>query len=141
MQLGVVIKIAIQIASALDAASAAGIVHRDIKPENVVVRPDGLVKILDFGLAKLGERRAPAVNEDAPTALQAKTDPGTIIGTVTYMSPEQVEGLDVDSRTDIFSLGTVLYEMVTGQLPLRGRRQGATVLRRLSSTISPKFQS
>src|SRR5947207_605183 len=99
MPLGAMIEIAIQIASALGAASAAGIVHRDIKPENVMVRPDGLVKVLDFGLAKLTERRA-TVNEDAPTAFQAKTDPGTIMGTVIYMSPEQVEGLEIDSRTD-----------------------------------------
>jgi len=140
MPLGTLIEIAIQIASALGAAHAAGIVHRDIKPENVMVRPDGLVKVLDFGLAKLAERRTATVNEDAPTAFQAKTDPGTVMGTVTYMSPEQVEGLDIDGRTDIFSLGTVLYEMITGQLPFTGQTAGAIFGAILHRTPTPPSQ-
>ena len=140
MPLGTLIEIAIQIASALGAAHAAGIVHRDIKPENVMVRPDGLVKVLDFGLAKLAERRTAPVNEDAPTAFQAKTDPGTVMGTVTYMSPEQVEGLDIDGRTDIFSLGTVLYEMITGQLPFTGQTAGAIFGAILHRTPTPPSQ-
>jgi eukaryotic-like serine/threonine-protein kinase len=114
--------IAAQVASALAAAHAAGITHRDIKPENVMVRPDGLVKVLDFGLAKLtGERtgewrsvRAGDLATLAPTP-PLSTDPGMLMGTVGYMSPEQVRGEDADAPSDIFSFGCVLYEMVTGR--------------------------
>ena len=114
-----VLDVATQIASALAAAHAAGIVHRDIKPENIMLRRDGIVKVLDFGLAKLTERLPPAsVDTEAPTTF--KTDPGTVVGTVIYMSPEQARGMPVDARTDIFSLGVVLYEMVTGCLPFEG---------------------
>ncbi|HEX4945566.1 MAG TPA: tetratricopeptide repeat protein, partial [Blastocatellia bacterium] len=105
----------VQIASALDAAHTAGIVHRDIKPENVMVRPDGLVKVLDFGLAKLTEQREMALS-DAPQ----QTAPGTVMGTVSYMSPEQARGLDVDARSDIFSLGVMLYELLAGRRPFEG---------------------
>ena len=104
-----------QIASALDAAHNAGIVHRDIKPENVMVRPDGLVKVLDFGLAKLTEQREITLS-DAPQ----QTAPGTVMGTVSYMSPEQARGLEVDARSDIFSLGVILYELLAGQRPFEG---------------------
>ncbi len=113
-----------QIADALSVAHEAGIVHRDIKPENVMVRRDGYVKVLDFGLAKLAHETATAANEvnsDAPTrAAPVNTEPGVMMGTANYMSPEQARGLEVDSRSDIWSLGVVLYEMVAGKLPFEG---------------------
>ncbi len=120
LKLGATLEVATQVASALSAAHAAGIVHRDIKPENVMLRRDGYVKVLDFGLAKLTERRARATDTDAPTSASVKTDPGTVMGTVTYISPEQARGMEVDARTDIFSLGVVLYEMISGRLPFEG---------------------
>ena len=120
--------IAIQIASALDAAHKAGIVHRDIKPENVMVRPDGLVKVLDFGLAKLTSQRAGGVDSQARTLVEGvKTQPGIILGTLRYMSPEQARGRDVDARSDIFSLGVVLYEMLTGQMLFAGETDADVV--------------
>jgi serine/threonine-protein kinase len=111
--------IAIQIASALVAAHRAGVVHRDIKPENVMVREDGIVKVLDFGLAKSIVRPAGQleVDTEAVTRAQVKTNPGVIFGTFAYMSPEQARGLTLDARTDIWSLGVVLYEMVGGRAP------------------------
>src|SRR6266498_4236902 len=121
MKLAEMLEIAIQAVSALVAGHAAGIIHRDIKPENVMLRRDGIVKVLDFGLAKLTERVPPQlVDADAPTRAVVKTDPGMVMGTAIYMSPEQARGLQVDARTDIFSLGVVLYEMVTGRLPFEG---------------------
>jgi eukaryotic-like serine/threonine-protein kinase len=119
MTLHDVLDIAAQIASALSAAHAAGIVHRDIKPENIMVRPDGFVKVLDFGLAKLTERQIPKVGADVPTAPRM-TEPGTIMGTAQYLSPEQARGLEVDTRTDIFSLSVLLYELLTGRVPFDG---------------------
>ena len=110
--------IAAQTAEALAAAHAAGIIHRDIKPENLMVRPDGYVKVLDFGLAKLLPK--PLVGPDDQTVPQNATVKGTILGTVSYMSPEQARGEDVDGRSDIFSLGVVLYEMVAGETPFAG---------------------
>jgi serine/threonine protein kinase/tetratricopeptide (TPR) repeat protein len=114
------IEIAAQIAAALSAAHEAGITHRDIKPENVMVRPDGLVKVLDFGLAKPTEPSPPVVETQAPTVAGSSTETGIIMGTPRYMSPEQARGLKADTRSDIFSLGVVLYEMVAGRAPFEG---------------------
>jgi serine/threonine protein kinase/Tol biopolymer transport system component len=115
-----ILDVAIQAASALAAAHATGIVHRDIKPENVMLRPDGYVKVLDFGLAKLTQKLPTSGDTEAPTIAKLDTDPGTVIGTVNYMSPEQARGQSVDARTDIFSLGVVLYEMIAGCMPFDG---------------------
>src|SRR6266404_2844306 len=127
LKIGEMLEVAIHAASALAAAHAAGIVHRDIKPENIMLRRDGIVKVLDFGLAKLSEPPAvaggPAVDTEAATRVNVKTDPGVVMGTAHYMSPEQARGLGVDARTDIFSLGVVLYEMVAGRAPFEGATQ------------------
>src|SRR5215468_5800712 len=111
---------ALQIAHGLGAAHAKGIVHRDLKPENLFVTKDGRVKILDFGLAKLtGGGDGGRAQSDAPTR-RVNTDPGAVMGTVGYMSPEQVRGQEVDHRSDIFSFGAILYEMLTGRLAFPG---------------------
>lgn len=116
------LNVAAEMASALAAAHEAGIVHRDIKPENVMLRRDGYVKVLDFGLAKLTETAAPQnVDTSAPTSpLQARTESGVILGTAQYMSPEQATGRKVDARSDIFSFGAVIYEMITGERAFQG---------------------
>src|SRR5689334_16129636 len=113
--LGQALDVVIQVASALAAAHQTGIIHRDIKPENIMVRADGYVKVLDFGLAKLTETRASETA--APTLPKVETQPGIVMGTVSYMSPEQTRGLTVDARTDIWSLGVMLYEMVARHQP------------------------
>ncbi|HEX8142822.1 MAG TPA: protein kinase [Pyrinomonadaceae bacterium] len=142
LESGEALGIALQVASALDAAHEAGIVHRDIKPENIMLRPDGYVKVLDFGLAKLTE-----TVESGP---QTQTEPGMVIGTIIYMSPEQARGLGVDARTDIFSLGIVLYEMITGHAPFGGETPSDVIvsilgrepqpLRHYLPTASPEIQ-
>src|SRR3989449_5724126 len=115
---GQTLDVAVQVASALAAAHQAGIIHRDIKPENTMVRTDGNVKVLDFGLAKLTEPKT--IDTAAPTLPQVETAPGVVMGTFSYMSPEQARGLAVDTRTDIWSLGVMIYEMAAGRQPFEG---------------------
>ncbi len=160
-----VLEFALQIAAALSAAHAAGITHRDIKPENVMLRPDGIVKVLDFGLAKLTEAAAAEQQSAAPTTpetfdpgvthaetvsgryddwfatadlrAQPGTSPGMILGTLAYMSPEQARGLRVDHRTDIFSLGAVLYEMAAGRPPFQAKTTGDMIVEILDRQPPP----
>ena len=108
-----------QIAQAVAAAHDAGVVHRDLKPENVMIRADGYVKVLDFGLAKLMGREGFAAGDDAATQL-VETRDGVVMGTFNYMAPEQARGGDVDGRADLFALGVLLYEMLAGQPPFKG---------------------
>ena len=124
MALPEILDISMQAANALLAAHAAGIVHRDIKPDNIMLRPDGIVKVLDFGLAKLTEKShqsslTPA-DSQIDTMVRAHTRPGTVLGTIDYMSPEQARGQVLDQRTDVFSFGVVLYEMAAGRIPFSG---------------------
>lgn len=123
LTLGEALDIAIQTANALAAAHKAGVIHRDIKPENLMLRPDGFVKVLDFGLAKLAERNADT-NSHVAESPSVKTKSGIVLGTASYMSPEQARGLDVDARSDLFSLGAVLYELISGCQPFFGATTG-----------------
>jgi len=131
------LKVAQQTAFALTAAHGAGIVHRDVKPENIMVRHDGIVKVLDFGLAKLLEPGArEASDPEADTRVLVQTEPGKVMGTPAYMSPEQARGLESDARTDIWSLGVVLCEMIAGRAPFRGETSSHTIVAILESEPS-----
>jgi eukaryotic-like serine/threonine-protein kinase len=131
LPLNQILKIGVQVSEALAAAHQAGIIHRDIKPENIMIRKDGYAKVLDFGLAKLSEPPAVAGgqtgSEDA-TRVQVKTNPGVVMGTASYMSPEQARGAVTDARTDIWSLGVVLYEMLARRVPFTGETVSHTIV-------------
>jgi predicted ATPase/serine/threonine protein kinase/Tfp pilus assembly protein PilF len=159
------LEVALQVAAALTAAHAAGIVHRDIKPENIMLRPDGYVKVLDFGIAKLTEKLRPSQDaareaeepsgkvasasleakasnrksnsNEAPTIFRGHTESGVLVGTARYMSPEQARGFAVDERTDIFSFGAVLYEMLTGRVAFKGTGSSEIIASILKSEPAP----
>lgn len=135
MDLRRTLDVAIQIAAALAAAHEANVIHRDIKPDNIIVRPDGLVKVLDFGLAKLTEKTTDYELEALTTLV--KTSPGLIMGTVGYMSPEQARGRVVDGRSDIFSFGSLLYEMFTGKRPFTGENEVDVIASILHQDAAP----
>src|SRR5213080_2763592 len=138
MEIVEVLDVAIQIAGALEEAHAASIIHRDIKPENVMIRRNGHVKVLDFGLAKLMERQEPELTDtEAVTRALVQTDAGMVLGTSQYMSPEQARGKPVDARTDIWSLGVVLYEMATGHPPFTGETKTDVIVAIAKSDPQP----
>ena len=137
LELKEAIDVTIQVASALASAHEAGIIHRDIKPENIMLRRDGYVKVLDFGIAKLAEQELPSEIEPEEALGLVATHVGSIFGTVRYMSPEQARGEPVDHRTDIWSLGVVLYEMVTGYAPFAGDTPKDVISAALTSEPAP----
>ena len=128
LQLNEILKISVQVAEALSPAHQAGIIHRDIKPENIMIRKDGYAKVLDFGLAKLSENKPDDASSEDATKVQVNTTPGMVMGTVSYMSPEQARGNLTDARTDIWSLGVVLYEMLAGKVPFTGETVNHTIV-------------
>ena len=143
LKLGEILDITIQVLAALDAAHEANIIHRDIKPENVMIRRrDRVVKVLDFGLAKVTEKRSLAsdLKSDLEAATEFKTAPGVLMGTINYMSPEQAQGREVDVRTDIWSTGVVLYEMVAGTQPFKGPTTSHTIVQILEKDPPPLTQ-
>jgi serine/threonine protein kinase/formylglycine-generating enzyme required for sulfatase activity/predicted esterase len=133
----IALEIAAQVAEAMMAAHEAGIAHRDIKPENIMLRRDGYVKVLDFGLAKLTEPRPQIAESQDPAIAEVETSPGMVIGTVRYMSPEQARGMEVDARTDIFSLGIALYEMLSGCAPFIGPTTSDVIAMILTASPQP----
>src|SRR5215213_4912448 len=136
-----ILDIVLQIAAALNAAHESGIIHRDIKPENVMIRTDHLVKVLDFGLAKLTEKKNEGAAPEDQTLTQNYTTPGMVMGTAAYMSPEQARGLPTDARTDIWSLGVVLYEMLAGRAPFEGATTAdvtVSILEREPAELRPR---
>jgi len=137
MNLSEVLEVATQVASALAAAHEAGIVHRDIKPENIMLRRDGYVKVLDFGLAKLAISETAALGNELLADSSLKTDPGMVMGTVNYMSPEQARGLAVDARTDIWSFGVLFYEMLAGKTPFAGETPSHSIVATLDREPPP----
>jgi serine/threonine protein kinase len=139
LTIGEVLEITSQLLSGLSAAHAAGIIHRDIKPENIMRRDDGAVRILDFGIAKLIEGPASEVSTLTASVANSQTQTGTLLGTIGYISPEQVRGLPVDERTDIWSTGVVLQEMLTGQRPFIGVTNADTIVAILDRTPPPLF--
>jgi Tol biopolymer transport system component len=142
LTLGEILDIAVQIGSGLAAAHESGIVHRDIKPENIMILPDGYVKVLDFGLAKLTNlEKTLQSTPDAQTASVIHTQSGVIMGTVNYMSPEQLRGQDIDERTDIWALGAVLFEMMTGRQPFTGASVSDTIAAILTRPLPPDAQA
>jgi serine/threonine-protein kinase len=134
LALGAALDILIQVAGALAAAHESGIIHRDIKPENIMLRKDGLVKVVDFGIAKLTEE---AMRPHSDSFARVTTQPGVLMGTVSYMSPEQARGLEVDERSDLFSLGVVMYETLTGRAPFEGETTGDVLVALLAGEPRP----
>lgn len=135
MSLRETLDVTMQMAAALSAAHNAGIVHRDIKPENIMIRDDGFVKVLDFGLVKLTEKKGNIADSDEAT--RVKTDPGMVMGTANYMSPEQARGKETDARTDVWSLGIVLYEMLAGETPFGGETANDSIAAILTKEPEP----
>src|SRR5271165_1785338 len=141
LPLDIAVDIAIQIAGALAAAHTRGIVHRDIKPENVIVRSDGIVKVLDFGIAKLTRRRVGSTTRGTMSAVAVLTsEPGIVLGTAKYMSPEQARGMVVDARSDIFSFGSVMYELFTGVAAFDGETASDVIAEILKADRRPPSQ-